>query len=98
MIERKCVTGENCISCGHSRIFILEERTEYRPDGREHFEDLICAACGASQMQGNLDVQVPDVAPELGPLFGGGAQDPPDRAVRGQLALDLGPEDGGKIY
>jgi len=98
MIERKCVTGENCISCGHSRIFILEERTEYRPDGREHFEDLICAACGASQFQGRLDVQLPDAVPEPGPLFKGGTQDTTDRAVRGQLALDLGPEDRGKTY
>jgi hypothetical protein len=75
MIERKCVTGENCISCGHGRIFVLEERTEYGPDGREHFEDLLCAACGASQVQGRLDVRTPDVGPEtgpeLGPLFGG---------------------------
>jgi len=75
MIERKCVRGENCILCGHGRVFILEERTEYGPDGRQHFEDLICAACGASQVQGRLDIQVPDtrpnVEPELGPLFGG---------------------------
>jgi len=92
MIERKCVTGNNCIACGHGRIFILEKRTEYGPDGREHFEDLICAACGASQVQGHLDIQVPDVAPEPGPLFKGGDQDPADRTLKGQLALDLGPE------
>lgn len=89
MIERKSVTGEPCISCGHGRIFILEERTVYGPDGREHFEDLICAACGASQFQGSLDVQLPDAAPEPGPLFKGGAQDPADRAVKGQLSLKL---------
>ena len=79
MIERKCVRGENCILCGYGRIFILEERTEYGPDGREHFEDLICAACGASQVQGCLDVQLPDQVqtdeegkgPDPGPLFGG---------------------------
>jgi len=71
MIERKCVRGENCISCGYGRIFIIEERTEYGPDGREHFEDLICGACGASQFQGHLDVQLPDAGPDLGPLFGG---------------------------
>ena len=75
MNERKWVTGDNCISCGHGRVFILEERTEYGPDGREHFEDLLCAACGASQVQGRLDVRTPDVGPEtgpeLGPLFGG---------------------------
>jgi hypothetical protein len=71
MEERKLTTSDNCVSCGHGRIFIVEERTEYGPDGREHFEDLICAACGASQFQGRLDVQLPDVRPELGPLFGG---------------------------
>jgi len=92
MIERKCVRGENCISCGYGRVFFYDERTEDGPDGREHFEDLICAACGASQFQGHLDVQLPDAAPEPGPLFKGGVQDPADRTLKGQLALDLGPE------
>jgi hypothetical protein len=31
--------------------------------------------------------------PEPGPLFKGGTQDPADRPVKGQLALDLGPRD-----
>jgi len=89
MIERKCVKGDNCVSCGHSRIFILEERTEYVPEGREHFEDRICAACGASQFQGRLDVQLPDVEPEPGPLFEGGAQEPADRTVKGQMEINF---------
>jgi hypothetical protein len=98
MNERKWVTGDNCVSCGHGRIFFFDERTEDGPDGHKHFSDLVCAACGASQFQGSLDVQLPDLAPNLGPLFKAGAQDPADQPVKGQLALDLGPEDGGKIY
>jgi len=92
MNERKWITGDNCISCGHGRIFFFDERTEDGPDGHKHFGDLICGACGASQFQGCLDVQLPDPAPEPGPLFKGGVQDPADRPVKGQLALDLGPE------
>jgi len=92
MNERKWITGDNCISCGHGRVFFFDERIEDGPDGHKHFGDLVCGACGASQFQGHLDVQLPDAAPEPGPLFKGGVQDPIDRAVKGQLALDLGPE------
>jgi len=71
MNERKWITGDNCISCGHGRVFFFDERIEDGPDGHKHFGDLICGACGASQVQGCLDIQAPDVGPELGPLFGG---------------------------
>jgi hypothetical protein len=70
---RKWVTGERCISCGHSRVFFYEERTEDGgPDGPEHLGDLICAACGSSQFQETLiDLGVSEHKPDLGPLFGG---------------------------
>ena len=75
MNERKWVAGDDCVSCGHGHVFFFDERTEDGPDGHKHFGDLICGACGASQVQGCLDVQLPDPAPEpgpeLGPLFGG---------------------------
>ena len=74
MYLRKWVTGDDCVSCGHGRVFFYEERTEDGPDGREHFGDLVCAACGASQQQQCFDYQVPEQTepgPDLGPLFGG---------------------------
>jgi hypothetical protein len=79
MNERKWITGDNCISCGHGRVFFYEERTEDGPDGRKHFGDLICGACGASQQQQCFDYQIPDQVQgdekdnglDLGPLFGG---------------------------
>ena len=89
MNERKWVTGDNCVSCGHGRVFFFDERTEDGPDGHKHFGDLVCAACGASQFQGCLDVQLPDAAPEPGPLFKAGGQDSADRPVKGQLSLKL---------
>jgi hypothetical protein len=98
MNERKWITGDDCISCGYGRVFFFDERTEDGPDGRKHFGDLICAACGASQKQGCLDIQLPNSAPEPGPLFKGGVQDSADRPVKGQLALDLEANDGRKIY
>jgi len=72
MYLRKWMTGDDCVSCGHGRVFFFEERIEEGgPDGPEHFGDLICAACGASQQQRCFDYQVPEVVPDFGPLFGG---------------------------
>jgi len=90
MEERKWIIGDDCVSCGHGHVFFFDERVEDGPDGHKHFGDLVCGACGASQFQGCLDVQLPDVVPEPGPLFKGEVQDPADRTLKGQLALDLG--------
>ena len=69
---RKWVTGENCISCGHGRVFFYDERTGDGPNPWEHFGDLVCAACGSSQFQETLiDLKASAPAPDQGPLFGG---------------------------
>jgi hypothetical protein len=67
MIEKKFVSGGRCVNCGHGMIFSYEERIE----GLFHLGDLVCVACGVSQFQRCLDVKLPEVAPDFGPLFGG---------------------------